>query len=295
MNPIIPVLALLFALIPVGSVPWTPNVRVATTASIAHTGTPTIDGVVLLSDQFVLDWKNSDPTLNGLWVTHPGPWTRRADADEAGEFSPDRKVVVTEGTLYAGHTFSLVTSTPVVMGATPLVFTDTGVAPPLPGTVASSLKTTTGFVGVAAATAPTIGQVLTATTTNTATWQTQSTRLGTATVDLSIATKQVLYVVPTGKHAIVTDVIARNADHAGAPATAVGFGFNAAADDWISADVGYDSLTAKKLALNLTYGGLSSAMQVFTVGTAGQSFGAMATVPEGSALSITYDVLGFEY
>lgn len=50
---------------------------IATTASIAHTGNPTIDGHAVVAGDLVLDKNNATPSLRGVWVvpTGGGAWT----------------------------------------------------------------------------------------------------------------------------------------------------------------------------------------------------------------------------
>lgn len=92
-------------------------VRVATTASIAHSGLPIIDGVQLAEGDRVLDKDNSNAALRGIWAaTASGFWSRAADFDAAEEVVSGSYVVVEEGD-QAGA-WVLVTRDPIIVGAT---------------------------------------------------------------------------------------------------------------------------------------------------------------------------------
>lgn len=100
------------------------SVRVATTASIALNGLPTVDGVVLAAGDRVLVKNQATGSQNGLYVAAVGAWARSADADENAEVTPALTVSVETGTTQADTVWQLITDAPIVIGTTALVFQD---------------------------------------------------------------------------------------------------------------------------------------------------------------------------
>lgn len=76
------------------------NASVATTSSITLSGEQTIDGV-LTSASVVLVRNQGDSSLNGLYISGPGAWTRHSAMDTASEFI-DAAVYVALGDDNAG-------------------------------------------------------------------------------------------------------------------------------------------------------------------------------------------------
>jgi hypothetical protein len=62
------------------------SVRAAATTSLATlSGLQTVDGVALIDGARVLLTRQADPLLNGIWIAHPGAWTRASDLDATGD------------------------------------------------------------------------------------------------------------------------------------------------------------------------------------------------------------------
>jgi hypothetical protein len=110
-----------------------------------------------------------------------------------------------------------------------------------------------------------------------------------AGVDWNVGTKTTLYTVPGGKSAVISRVVIRNASSAVTTAS-VGFGFNAGADDWIIPLTFAGLTTSGKVAVLIAGQGVIDAGEL---GTAGQIFGCQADILEGSAQTVTIDVIGY--
>lgn len=100
------------------------SVRAATTANIALSGLPTLDGVVLVAGDRVLVKNQTTGSQNGLYTVAAGAWLRTADADENAEVTPALTVSVERGTTQADTVWQLITDAPIVIGTTALVFQD---------------------------------------------------------------------------------------------------------------------------------------------------------------------------
>lgn len=93
-------------------------VRVATTAPITLSGTQRVDGVTLAVGDHVLAKDQSAAAENGIWTVSTGGWTRRADADAAGELYAGATVYVAAGTAHGKTWWSLTTTGTIAVGAT---------------------------------------------------------------------------------------------------------------------------------------------------------------------------------
>ena len=110
-------------------VAWKQVCKVATTASIALTGTgQQIDGVTVGNSERIFVWKQSNASENGIYISATGAWSRASDADTAAELRGAR-VPVEQGTLYGDHQFVLTTDN-INLGTTNLTFVDLGPASP---------------------------------------------------------------------------------------------------------------------------------------------------------------------
>lgn len=96
--------------------------RVATTADIALTGTPTIDGVSLVAGDRVLVKDQAAGEQNGIYVVAAGAWSRSIDADSGGDVTPGMYTFVEEGTVNADSGWVLTTNAPINLGVTSLTF-----------------------------------------------------------------------------------------------------------------------------------------------------------------------------
>ena len=99
-----------------------PSVKAASTSSLTHNGTQTIDGVSCLAGDRVLDKDNSSAGLRGIWIVASGSWTRATDMDSWSEI-PGAFCFVELGTVNAG-TGWFCTAIPVggTLGSTAMVW-----------------------------------------------------------------------------------------------------------------------------------------------------------------------------
>lgn len=108
-------------------------------------------------------------------------------------------------------------------------------------------------------------------------------RLGTGDIDLSSTAKQTLFTVPTGRSAVITMIIIRDAT-AALVLGATGFGFDASAINVVAAST-YTALTSSALYQKIQP--LAGASK----GSASDTFGAKPTVTQTGI--ITVDVFGY--
>ena len=99
------------------------SVRAATTGNITLSGTQTIDDVVLVVGDRVLVKDQTTGSQNGIYVVSAGAWSRAADADTSPEITPGLFFFVAEGTANGDNGYVLTTNAPIVLGTTPLTFT----------------------------------------------------------------------------------------------------------------------------------------------------------------------------
>jgi phage-related tail fiber protein len=98
------------------------SVRVATTENIVLSGAQQIDGVAVTSGQRVLVKAQTAAKDNGLYVAANGAWGRSADANTNAKVTPNLTVMVEEGTAHGDSLWQLVTSGPIELSTTALVF-----------------------------------------------------------------------------------------------------------------------------------------------------------------------------
>lgn len=88
-----------------------------------------VDGVNLSANDRILVAGQSVGSQNGLYrvitagTGNNGTWARSSDGDATGEILAGMIVMVTEGATYADTQWKLITDNPIVIGTTPLVFT----------------------------------------------------------------------------------------------------------------------------------------------------------------------------
>jgi len=103
-----------------------PPVDVATTGNVTLSGVPAnIDaGVSLVSGTTtIFVWQQTNATQNGVYLYNSGgAWTRLAGWDTPTGFRPAVTFLISGGTLYGGRSAWLVTSAPVVIGTTQIIF-----------------------------------------------------------------------------------------------------------------------------------------------------------------------------
>lgn len=107
---------------------WKASVRVATTTNLTLSGPQTVDGVAVQVGDRVLVRAQTDARQNGLYVVASGAWTRAPDAALDSQVTPGLAVFVEEGTQYHDTVWLLTTDAPIVLGTTPLTFTQVATA-----------------------------------------------------------------------------------------------------------------------------------------------------------------------
>ena len=244
-----------------------PACRVATTASITLLGTPTIDGISVVSGDRVLCKDQATAADRGIYVVDSGPWSRAPDFSTSAQANKGLLVEVRVGTANGNTLWALTTQPTIVLGSTSLAFARDGLDSTTPSNVtkataatgtsnyfaridhkhdvttaaastlsvggsntegsatsltrsdhthalpafgsttgtfcqgndsrlsddrtASGLRTATTIVSVSAATAPSSGQVLTASSSTLATWATPLALTSNAPVNVTKATAAV--------------------------------------------------------------------------------------------------------
>jgi hypothetical protein len=105
--------------------------RVVTVTDITLAGgAPSqVDGVNLSLNDRILVTAQSTASQNGLYLVATvgsgsnGTWARTGDGNETGEIEAGMIVMVTEGAIYQDTQWKLITDNPIVIGTTPLIFT----------------------------------------------------------------------------------------------------------------------------------------------------------------------------
>lgn len=104
---------------------WKYSARVATTGNLnlAAPGA-SIDGVAMVSGDRFLAWQQTTGADNGIyqWNGAATPATRTLDADQNAEVTAQMVVGISEGTIHADRSFTLVTNDPITVGVTTLVY-----------------------------------------------------------------------------------------------------------------------------------------------------------------------------
>lgn len=98
------------------------SVRVASTANLALSGTPTVDGIALAVGDRVLVKNQDTASQNGLYLVAAGTWNRALDADASSEVTPGLTVYVEQGNTQADTAWSLLSDGPITLGTTALPF-----------------------------------------------------------------------------------------------------------------------------------------------------------------------------
>ena len=99
--------------------------KVSTTENITLSGGQTIDGVVAGDGDRVLVKDQTDASENGIYVVGGGAWVRAEDADgnPDGEVTSGMFTFIEQGTANGSKGFVLITPDPIVVGTTPLTYT----------------------------------------------------------------------------------------------------------------------------------------------------------------------------
>jgi hypothetical protein len=104
---------------------WKDNCRAASTANVAKTGFPVIDGVTPIVNDRILLKNQTAPAENGIWVAASGAWTRPVDADFGPEMA-NAAVFVSEGTTLADTAWVCTTNDPITIDTTALAWVQFG-------------------------------------------------------------------------------------------------------------------------------------------------------------------------
>ena len=105
----------------VNGLAWKTPVQLATTANIALTGAPSVDGLTATAGYHILVKNQTTGSENGIYVAAAGAWTRRTDMDESTEFGSAAVFVMT-GSTQAETQWVCTNDTVVAVGTTPVVF-----------------------------------------------------------------------------------------------------------------------------------------------------------------------------
>lgn len=97
-------------------------VTAGSTASLALSGTQTIDGVAVTAGQRVLVKNQNDPTVNGIYDCASSAWSRSTDSDTSGEMPSGVFTLVSSGTTLGGSGWVLSTPNPITLGTSSLTF-----------------------------------------------------------------------------------------------------------------------------------------------------------------------------
>lgn len=112
---------------------WKQSVRAKSTGNVAElAGTMSMDSVTLDPGDRVLLASQTDPSQNGIWIVSENTspvtlWTRAADASQ-GTLTASSAVMVEEGTTFGDSQWRLITNDDIVVGTTPLNWTQIGAA-----------------------------------------------------------------------------------------------------------------------------------------------------------------------
>ena len=101
---------------------WKNACLVATTANITLSGEQTIDGVSTSSSR-VLVWNQSTASVNGIYVSASGSWSRASDFDGAGDKIAGSAVLVLSGTDNDNVQFVCTNDTEPTVGTDDINFT----------------------------------------------------------------------------------------------------------------------------------------------------------------------------
>jgi len=105
------------------------RVIIATNVALSGGAPSQVDGVSLSLGDRILVTGQSTASQNGLYLVATlgsggnGTWIRTGDGNETGEIEAGMIIMVTEGVVYQDTQWKLITDNPIVIGTTPLTFT----------------------------------------------------------------------------------------------------------------------------------------------------------------------------
>jgi hypothetical protein len=125
----------------ISNIDYKQAVRVVTVENVTLSGgaPSTVDGVNLQANDRILVNGQSPAAQNGLYRVSTlgtgsnGTWVRTTDADQNGEVEPGMVVMVTEGDSYADTPWKLTTNGEIIIGTTPLSFSQFAGGSGVPG------------------------------------------------------------------------------------------------------------------------------------------------------------------
>ena len=148
--------------------------RVVTVTNVALAGgAPTVvDGVTLVANDRVLVTGQTTASQNGIYYVATvgtgsnGTWSRTSDGDTNGEIEAGMIIMVTEGVTYHDTQWKLITDNPILIGSTPLTFTQNYSANSISGGTSNVVVNNSGNVTISSAG---VANVFTVTSTGTIT------------------------------------------------------------------------------------------------------------------------------
>jgi hypothetical protein len=110
----------------INGIDWKQSVRAATTGNITLSAPQTVDGVSVIAGNRVLVKNQTTALQNGIYVVAAGAWTRAEDANADAEVTAGLSTFVSEGAANGNTQWSLTTDDVIVVGTTPLSFSQIG-------------------------------------------------------------------------------------------------------------------------------------------------------------------------
>jgi hypothetical protein len=101
---------------------WKLPCKVATIGNITLSAPQTIDGISVVAGDRVLVLQQSTGSNNGIYIVNAGAWERAIDMSLTDDVFSGVEIYVNSGSTYAGKTFVLTTSNPIILGSTVLTF-----------------------------------------------------------------------------------------------------------------------------------------------------------------------------
>lgn len=99
---------------------WKESVRAVSTSNITLMGLQTIDGVSIQDGERVLVAGQTLAEENGIYIANTLNWFRSGDTDPV--LTAGMATFIEEGTVWSDTAWALITDNPIIVGATPLTF-----------------------------------------------------------------------------------------------------------------------------------------------------------------------------
>jgi hypothetical protein len=94
-----------------------------------------IDGYQTLAGDRILVRANTSATTNGIYNAQLGAWTLAIDFNGDSNVVQGTQTLITNGSLYANAIFAVATPNPIIVGVTPITFTQFTAAAPTVATL----------------------------------------------------------------------------------------------------------------------------------------------------------------